>query len=244
MTSKELFKLCKEKMDGCIPDGFVDFNQFDGRGFFPVASGLFNKGVNDELKPPIQFMFIGQDWGAENGLTYLEEDSDADMKSSTCKNLNDLLKKCKIEINRCFFTNALFAVREGNIAVGKSRGWSDSDLIEKSLEILKFQIQEIQPKVLIFLGLQSSKIFSENITFEINEIEVNYPGNLSWKFLNKATPCLRDAPMELNSIAQTAFLLHPSYRCANLRHRRYGQYQGHDDPEIAFLRNSLREYMQ
>lgn len=223
MTTQLLFDKCAETVKAYPSDmcALSIGNPVAGRGFFPVATGSSQDGRTDIPLTPRKLMFVGQDWGAHDSFKSLKENLDADMYSGTAARLASLLKEAGIPIEECFFTNALFGVREGKTNTGRSPGWKDEAFVTASAEALKLQIKAIQPKAMICLGrdapcllallIPERKAWSPFITFKA--IDEGNHGVLSL--------ASNSGPMD------AAILTHPSYRHINARQRYFRGLRGH-----------------
>jgi uracil-DNA glycosylase len=160
-------------------------------------------------------MFVGQDWGCDGSLPDLVADKDADIKSGTGKNLHDLLNKAEIPLEECFFTNALFGVREGKENTGTSPGWKDPKFVGDCAEALKAQIAAVRPRGIICLGRDApvllAGLMSECAPWKKAE---------SFKEIDSNGHTVVSVT-SLPGIDVAAILLHPSFRWVNLRHRSY-----------------------
>jgi len=235
VTVEELFKQCSDLVKD-YPGGTCKLGEdypVAGHGFFPVASGSFSiKRVDLEISPR-KLMFVGQDWGCTGGLLALQNDINADMISTTCRNLSTLLDHAGIPLDQCFFTNALFGVRSGNKSTGKSLGWECPKFIEQCKLALQAQVNAIEPRGVICLGRDAPDLLARMI-------EQCEP----WKHASSFKQ-IDDAKKAVINLAPTsgpivaAILLHPSFRKPNAKHRNYMGANGHD-AEVAILKEIWR----
>jgi uracil-DNA glycosylase len=177
-------------------------------------------------------MFVGQDWGDVTSLPALVENSDADMKSTTARELVKLLADVSIPLRDCFFTNALFGVRQTGSDIRRSLGWQSPRFIERCADALWLQIQLIRPRVLVCLGLNAPdllvQLFPQCRHWQTNNFaHIDRNGNA----LLRLTP-------PVASVRRLAILLHPSFRKSNLHRRSYGGAKGHG-AEVQLLRDSM-----
>lgn len=231
-TAQQLFDRCTELVQSypsqtCVlPNGYPKA----GRGFFPVASGSFRDNRIDAPLIPRKIMFVGQDWGAKDSLDALEKDQDEDMKSRTVSNLCGLLEEAEIQLQDCFFTNALFGVRTGKKSTGTSPGWKDQLFVDECSKALQFQIDILKPKAIICLGRHAPRLL--RILFPECNI---WHSSAGFKKIDSAG----HSTLELDSQSSpmiAAILLHPSFRKLNRRYRCFPDSNGLD-PEVAILRS-------
>ena len=62
-----------------------------------------------------------------------------------------LIQKSEIPINDYFFTNVLFGARVGR-HTGRSPGWNSNDFLRRCTDVLRLQIDVVQPDAIICLG--------------------------------------------------------------------------------------------
>ena len=85
------------------------------RGFFPGASGHWQQAAHCSLK----IMCIGQDFGHRQD--YLDALAGGESeKGPTWRNLLGLLRRAGVDVESCFFTNALVGTRETESNTGPS----------------------------------------------------------------------------------------------------------------------------
>lgn len=217
MTTQDLFNLC-DRLVRIYPKGMCKLQldyPISGCGFFPVVSGSFHSECLSKTIKPRKLMFIGQDWGCEDNLSALVRNKDADIKSGTGKILLDLLNETEIPLEECFFTNALFGVREGTTNTDTSPGWKDPKFVSDCAEALKAQIAAVRPRGIVCLGLEApvllAGLVSECAPWKKAE---------SFKEIDSNGHTVVSVT-SLPGIDVAAILLHPSFRQPNLRHRSY-----------------------
>ncbi|MDP3070830.1 MAG: hypothetical protein Q8N18_11105 [Opitutaceae bacterium] len=152
----------------------------------------------------------------------MDSDVDADIKSGTGKILLDLLNEAKIPIEDCFFTNALFGVREGEKNTGASPGWKDSNFADGCAKAMNAQIAAVRPRGIVCLGRDAPALLARLMS----ECE---PWKTAKSF--KAIDAAHSAVVGVTSlpgINVAAILLHPSFRRANARHRSYAGLVKHE----------------
>lgn len=222
-SAKQLFNQCADLISTYPPKMCALSSEYPvaGRGFFPVASGSFHDGRTDIPLTPRNLMFVGQDWGAKDCLGDLNDDPDDDMKASTAINLCALLAEVGIHQDDCFFTKALFGVREGKSSTGRSPGWKDEAFVTASAEALNLQIKAIQPKAIICLGRDAPQLLALVIPEckawhpFINFKTIDEGGHGELRLASKSGPIV------------AAILTHPSYRHINAKRRSFHKLSGH-----------------
>lgn len=236
MTPAQLFHACDHIVgpDSDYPPGtqrLAAAYPVAGQGFFPVVSGSFHCANLHAPIAPRRLMFVGQDWGCSSNLAALALDPAADIKSGTGRNLDDLLARASISKQDCFFTNALFGVRTSATNTGRSPAWGDTAFVDRCTEALLQQIRVVQPRTIVCLGRHAPRLLEKII-----------PACGDWRrapsfaAIDQAGKGLIPLPVPILGVGTVALLVHPSFRHANVRHRRFETEQG-EDAEILILQN-------
>lgn len=209
-----------EKMDSRIT----------GAGFFPGASGASD---NFE-KVQKSIMILGQDQDNEIGFkkSLIKKD---ETYTPTWRHLKSLFEKSGISMEDCFFTNCIPAVRISKTNTGKSPAFQDPGFVEQCAMLLAEQIQIIEPKLIICLGLIPFKFFGL-LSREILLRGVCTDGYTvldEWKFNVVENVGLNDLS---NYTVTMAVICHPSYRALNVKYRIYQDKKG-EDAEVQMLKD-------
>lgn len=233
MTAIELFQRCRDIVGNSYPPKTCAFPcnlPVAGRGFFATASGSFHDSRIDHPIGRRDVMFVGQDWGDISSTKSLYADVDADMKSKTALELVSLLTTAAMPFRECFFTNALFGLRQTGSDMNGSPGWRSSKFVERCADALWLQIQVVTPRAIICLGRNAPDLLVQLFPLcrrwqgvGFAKIDVNCGG-------------LIRLDMPIGSVRRLAILTHPSLRRSNVGRRRYGGKSG-NAAEIQLLRD-------
>jgi hypothetical protein len=145
------------------PDGIkpVPNSRIEGTAFFPGGDGLY--GHKEFAKSEI--MILGQDFDNEYNFEKSKKRKSED-GNKTWSNLKKILGN-EIDMERCFFTNAIMGLREGD---AKNTGRSKAFLKKNGLfldECRAFFIEQLKaqkPKLIIGLGAHIPVFLSETST--------------------------------------------------------------------------------
>jgi hypothetical protein len=160
-------------------------------------------------------MCIGQDFGHRQD--YLDALAGGESeKAPTWRNLLGLLRRAGVDVESCFFTNALVGTRETESNTGPSPAFQNQRFIDECAAFLGRQIEHVDPVGIALLGIESFLVFSRLMTLTGTPLS---PGNQSLRRWDTATTCL---PLTVHVGGRTrkiARFLHPCFRTPNLRHR-------------------------
>jgi hypothetical protein len=191
-----------------------------GTAFFPGGYGLWNPDATRPL-PPFPFrgvMIVGHDFHSEVGYWASQRRKHESLNQPTWRNLLDVLRRAKIDLTQCFFTNFFTGLRAGSRTTGRFPGASDNGFVKDCRSFLLGQIEVQRPSLLITLGTQtpflmaplSSQLSDWAERRGLKHLDTHEPVRFGVRFLD-----LED--FAINVVALT----HPSLRPACVRHRRY-----------------------
>jgi uracil-DNA glycosylase len=230
VTAQQLYSQCANLIGDSFPDGMRGVEPpvpIKGLGFFPVTSGSFHSSA---LDVPLnrRVMFVGQDFGCEAYVMRCRKVPDADIKSGTGMVLHQLIQKSEIPLKECFFTNALFGVRVGKINTGRSPGWNSQDFLIRCADALRQQIDVVQPRAIICLGLAAPELLVRIFDACQPWIEKTF------KEIDQSGQQLITMARRVGSVSTLAILVHPSFRRLNVQSRRFRNAEG-SEAEIELL---------
>ncbi len=206
------------------PDGIKQMpsDRIAGTAFFPGGDGLY-----EHKNFPIEgIMVLGQDFDNEENFNQSKISRSEITKpkgNRTWDNLIAILEN-KVSIEKCFFTNAIMGLREGN---GKNTGRSKAFLKKNELflnecrEFFKEQLRFQKPKLIIGLGAHIPMFLSETSSdlkrlskiTSLSQIGDSFEDNF---FKNVV---FNDIP---DYQAKVIFITHPSLYYANVINRKKG----------------------
>ena len=170
---------------------------------------------------------MGQDFGT---LEYYERvrlgTGGESLSGPTWKPLLALLDAVGVDRTECFFTNALLGLRATPPMTGPSPGWTDRDLVEASLQMLAHQIESLEPKVVLTLGLPAARALGRLAPDTL----ARWQSAVRWADVDVAGPAHLDVK-ELThggGAPSIGALVHPSYRGRNVRLRSFNEKHGED----------------
>jgi hypothetical protein len=123
-----------------------------GRSFFPGGCGLAF-GL-DQPYPHRPIMLVGQDFDNAEGWNEPDEEKlqRGEENSPTWQGIAKLQSAGLINLNRCYFTNALLGARISPINTKPSPALNEHGYVEASLDRLESQIKLLRPTVVVALG--------------------------------------------------------------------------------------------
>jgi hypothetical protein len=132
-------------------------NRLSGTAFFPAGDGIYkeNKFIERANYP---IMILGKDYDNELNFDIVRNtinQSEVDNINKTWKNLEKLFNSNIL--SECFFTNCIMGLRKGNSKnIGPSKAFLkiNSDFLNENILLFKTQLDEVQPKLVIGLGIQ------------------------------------------------------------------------------------------
>lgn len=199
-----------------------------GTAFFPGGRGIWLEEETD-IFPSI--LVLGQDFSTfEEYLKMLHGHSN-DLNCPTWKNIIKLFEQAEINLTECFFSNVFVGLRKTKSMVGKFPGFRDKEFVQKNLDFLDVQVEEIEPKLIITLG-----IFAPMMLGHLS------PDLAEWKNARKFNDINEPIKFNVNfrdHQCTCVALVHPSMRNKNVRQRKYKQYVG-NDAEINMLKDALK----
>ncbi len=215
-------------------------------GFFPVADGLYKRGIENVKFPVGKIMVLGQDFGNEYYVDDLINKFGGDelnnKRSSTWRTIENIyVKEYNLKLEMCFFTNVLMDIREGNTTMtgnfvdklGKKR---KNNLLKKNLDFFIEQLNIQKPKIIICLGnavidFVSQLSFSDCIKPDIKEKKIS---NID--FVSE----IKNPKINHLENVKLVFLTHPSNWKLNIKHRKYNNNLTASEAEKAMLKDAMK----
>jgi uracil-DNA glycosylase family 4 len=197
--SNDLFKEIKKQVH--FPTTILHPDeQIEKRGFFPVCRGTIDGTT--EIKKRI--LVVGQDFGRMEDYQKAKLNGENTDTVPTWKHIKPMLANLGIDLKECFFTNYLMGLRtKTKTNNGISPGFYDEKYIQDCLAFFNFQVEQVKPELIIFLGKYSyflSKNISDrhviNKSSYLKEIIEENKFHPKFKLNGKTIPCI--------------YLIHPS----------------------------------
>jgi hypothetical protein len=218
------------------PEGVVRVpTLIPGLAFFPGGRGVFQERRELPEFPFRKVMVVGQDFDTLSGFNYSLQQGEEDRGSATWLNLLKLLARVGIPPVVCFYTNAYMGLRETGESTGPSPGQRSSSFRNECLSFFRRQLELQQPRLILCLGLDAAPFLSlASPTLKAWE-------SAQYSKIDAVGAALvtdvrfTDSPQTVPAVA---LLVHPSYRHANVKWRKYNGLRG-DDAEVALLHDAL-----
>lgn len=169
MENKSEIDYLREKMKNIdnYPEGIeqIEYKNeayINGISFFPGGRGLFIDG--DETISNKDIMIIGQDFDTKENFLKARAVGKEDVeKNRTWKTLLKLLQGCKVNENKCFFTNIIVGLRKGTKNTGKSIAFKNKGFLKKNSAFFKEQLICQKPKNILLLGYYPAFFLADTI---------------------------------------------------------------------------------
>lgn len=205
--------------------------EISGRGFFPGATGIIDpsKKLSD-----LDYLVLGQDQDTKRGFDRSVKEGNEEY-TPTWKKMKALFETASIDMENCFFTNALLGVRSSEKKnTGKSPGFKSYEFVQACLSVLQKEIEVQKPKAIICLGLAplnvlkyfSKALFARTLLIEgYQSLDENDLG------------LIKSVPFEVEGSPKidVAIIVHPSYRHLNAKNRIFQGKKG-DEAELEILK--------
>jgi Uracil-DNA glycosylase len=204
----------------------------DVTAFFPGGRGLWKEEVS-EVFPSI--LILGHDFSTVTFYEKMRAAGTNEINGPTWRNLIHLFYEVDLNLSNCFFSNVYMGLRNSTKMTGTFPGSRDKAFVNRNLEFLRFQIETIQPKIIITLGMPPASLLS-NISSDL----------VKWK--DGKAFSIADNGIVFNThfdnINCTCIALeHPSMRNSNVKRRSYRDFTG-NDAEIRMLKDALALIIQ
>jgi len=263
--SDALFEILLQTVGRCPPvrnrKGRLTFpglepvdRQLPGLGFFPGGDGLWKllgttKPVDRSAKP---VMLVGSTFGTAVEFRSLTFEEDRFAANKTWSILLDLLRRAEVPCERCFFTNAypgLLCDLVSNPGEKKGKGKNvvklapaqlDQAFVNQCRAFFLEQVQHIQPRLILFLGLYGPYVLGEELIRQSGWAPFLHSGTGKidrFREVDAAGLSLVNGLFVpgVGHPVSLAILLHPSNRGRNLHLRAALGESGSSDPEVSFL---------
>lgn len=202
-----------------------------GSAFFPGGCGLWQP--ERELEFP-DIMVVAQDFSTTAEHSAMLAGRTRDLDSATWRNFRPFASAAGLDLCRCFFTNSVMGLRKQGPSDGKNPGYKrrNSGFVVATHDFLRLQVQTVRPRLIVVLGTPAAGIFAAAA-----------PSLERWKGCNfsqlDAGELAFLPSVDISGVTTACVvLLHPSYRHANLRYRRFQEHVG-NDAELALLRHAI-----
>jgi len=248
-TIDQLFSKSNNVFNSHIESEMKPIPKMKGSGFFPGGRGIFTngKGPLKKSKPlnEFRYMFLGQDWSNEFEYNNIPDFEDSPFLINTDYAPNEKNNKTwinvkkfianlnidtdmNIDIDDCFFTNAIMGLRPGNSSsTGKSPGWNSDKFMAECYKFFKIQIDSIKPKIVFVMGNLTArfiyKVYGNLFSDWDNIKDVK-------ELFNQDKFCV-----SVDGV-QFIFMTHPSLRPPNIKKR----WKDKGDVELAKTKTLLR----
>jgi len=195
-----------------------------GFSFFPGGSGLWDAKTGEPLPgfPRGEVMILGHNFYSVEGFRKQLFEGKTDDQYQTARNLSRILDDHGIPKEKCFFTNFFMGLSVGGENEGEFPGAEDLDFVERCRDLLRFQLELQQPRLVVVLGRHVPRLVAGTAPAlepwgvckslrEIDERELALAERVAVEGV--------DAPFV------AAVLTHPC-RHVNVRHRRFRGLKG------------------
>ncbi len=205
-----------------------------GRAFFPGGAGLFiaTKANPLPLMPQRPVMLVGHNFDSESSYAQSLAGGEEPISTGTWKWLLKVLGESEIDPADCFFTNAIMGLMPGDKNTGVSPGFRDRRFRSRCADYLRFQIEIIQPRAVITMGLEAFEVVREaipSIGGRLPSVDWSTIDRCRQQFLPSVTLCGQSFCL--------AGLVHPSFRNSNVHRRSFEDKTG-NAAEIDLLRRA------
>ena len=145
------------------PRGLARFPfRLSGQGFFPGGDGLWRENVgepSDGNLPVGGVAFVGSDFGSLASYHKLLKSGYENVP--TWRHLKKRILDAGVPTGQVFCTNAYLGLRTSSNALEANPAISSDDFGSFCAEFLSFQIEALQPKVLVLMGPKPQMFFQK-----------------------------------------------------------------------------------
>lgn len=156
----------EKRFDGQpYPPGMVAFPfRLTGQGFFPGGDGLWRDDSQIEmpslgLLPSGGIVFVANDFGTLK--TYDSLKKKGFENPTTWRYVKERVRQANLPVDLTFFTNAVMGLRAAGNALDKKSWITTSGFPEFCREFFLFQIEVLNPRLLVLLGPEAQFSFSK-----------------------------------------------------------------------------------
>lgn len=214
-----------------------------GTAFFPGGSGLWRPHSTPELPamPYGMVMVVGQDFDTAKHHAKMLPKGD-EVSGRTWSRLLALLEAADFTAPPCFFTNAWMGLRSEGDPTGPYIGGKDRAFTRRCAAFLERQIAVQRPRVIASLGAEVPKMLVK-LAPALAAAWGAQPKLQDMDAQNAAVVHGVEFPGAGGVSASVVALVHPSMRHANVKRRRFTNWQGReladDEAEVALLIEAL-----
>lgn len=208
--------------------GMLPSRRPSGYGFFPSCEGTWDAPENT---PHQNLLFLGHDFGTDDGLTSMGETRSV----PTWRHLELLLGDAGVDVRSCFFSNAVMGVRPGEMkSLGRSPAFNSPAFIKKCAGFVCTQLDVVKPHGIVVLGLRALPVLRE-----VERNNISKAGDFKAWDQGKA-PCLFPAQLGAWS-GPLAMIVHPCFHPRNVHLRSISgdPVEGHTN-EVGLLKALVR----
>jgi uracil-DNA glycosylase len=166
------------------------------------------------------------------------ENRQSEINSPTWREMRKLFGDSDLDLDRCFFSNVYMGLRDVDKMTGVFPGSKDKGFVTRNLHFLRFQINTVNPKVIITLG----KPASINLSLISAQLVNDWAKGKALSSPNNGLK--RNVTIDGNYYICVA-LENPSMRNQNVKRRRYENENGvhtGNEAEIEMIRDALELY--
>ncbi|MGM0557047.1 MAG: hypothetical protein ACQEVA_11760 [Myxococcota bacterium] len=204
--------------------------------FFPFGPGLPYGDSNPPYPelPNRRALIVGYPYVTVD--EFRERLADPSVLPRGFKTLRGLCLEAGLPLSKCYFTSVLPGLRTDN-GTGMHPGEDDPDFVRRSLDLLAFQIEALQPKLLVTLGARVPPLLSR--------LSSRLQGWADWKSFARidrgrnAVQYDIDLPDIVEHPITLVTLVHPSTHAQNVWRRYYWDREGHS-AEVKMLEDGLQ----
>jgi uracil-DNA glycosylase len=237
--SVHLFKEMEMVMP--YPPGVIPIpKQLRSTAFFPGGYGVWcgNSSVEVSSLPSFPFggiMAVGQDFDCEENYYRTARQPGQNLTKGMWNEFIKIYSQVGSKLEDTFFTNAYMGLRAGSKSTGIFPGSKDFDFKNRCKKFFLKQVDIQRPRLIIALGTKSLPFISELS----NDLKC-WQGKKKIMEIQSCMQVVEDVRFGISGHkCVVAFLLHPSLRGPNLRHRKYKQYDK-NDADIMVFKDALK----
>jgi uracil-DNA glycosylase len=215
-------------------------HQLPSTAFFPGGYGLWlgNSLCGPMELPPFPFegiMAVGQDFHSEKQYDQTRMHPGQNLTKGMWPRFKDVYDRAGADFQNTFFTNAYMGLRKGEKSTGVFPGATDQSFVKRCQSFFGEQVETQKPKLILALGKRVVP-FMADLSVDLH----CWKGKTTIKEIQNGKQIIEGVRFGLKGHqCVVAFLLHPSMRNSNLRHRQYQEFD-RDQADIQVFKDALK----
>ncbi|QLA15938.1 uracil-DNA glycosylase family protein [Desulfolutivibrio sulfoxidireducens] len=197
-------------------------HQLPSTAFFPGGYGLWlgNSLCGPTELPPFPFggiMAVGQDFHSKKQYDQTRMHPGKNLTKGMWPCFKEVYEKAGADFNNTFFTNAYMGLRKEDKSTGAFSGATDKSFVKRCQSFFLEQVETQQPTLILALGKMVVP-FMADLSYDLQ----CWNGKREIASIQNGKQIVEGARFGIKGHqCVVAFLLHPSMRNQNLRHRKY-----------------------